>query len=240
MSGKRSAQSQIITIVLITGIIIGTIGSTLYWGQPLIEKTKTTSELSQSVSLMKEIEKAIDEVSASEESRVLLLNIKGDLDIEGAIEDHENKEMLYHYTNEDYTIRNTITYTIEVGQAVSATDWVPIDGNPSIRTTTTGEEEFIPGTSDDKPGVIMLKTEPSADMFNAVMKLGYRELVNLKNGKGYVTQLVNVGESRVITYKGTETEARKLVITFNKKVNYPGNATTGDTLTINFIDIGFE
>ena len=122
MSGKRSAQSQIITIVLITGIIIGTIGSTLYWGQPLIEKTKTTSELSQSVSLMKEIEKAIDEVSASEESRVLLLNIKGDLDIEGAIEDHENKEMLYHYTNEDYTIRNTITYTIEVGQTVSATD----------------------------------------------------------------------------------------------------------------------
>ncbi len=242
MIKKRSAQTQIITIVLITGIIIGTIGSTLYWGQPLIEKTKTTSELSQAVSLMKEVERAIDEVAASEESRVLLLNIKGDLKIEGAIEDPENiNNPLYRYNNDEnpqYPIRNSITYTVEVGQAVSSADWIPLDGNPSIRTNSTGYEEYIPGTTDNKPGVIMLKTEVSSEMYNAILKLGYRELVNLKNGKGYVTQLVNNGPAEVRTYK--DSEPKKLVIKFDRKVNYPRNATTGETLVIRYVDIGFE
>ena len=242
MIKKRSAQTQIITIVLITGIIIGTIGSTLYWGQPLIEKTKTTSELSQAVSLMKEVERAIDEVAASEESRVLLLNIKGDLKIEGAIEAPENiNNPLYRYNNDEnpqYPIRNSITYTVEVGQAVSSADWIPLDGNPSIRTNSTGYEEYIPGTTDDKPGVIMLKTEVSSEMYNAILKLGYRELVNLKNGKGYVTQLVNNGPAEVRTYK--DSEPKKLVIKFDRKVNYPRNATTGETLVIRYVDIGFE
>ena len=242
MIKKRSAQTQIITIVLITGIIIGTIGSTLYWGQPLIEKTKTTSELSQAVSLMKEVERAIDEVAASEESRVLLLNIKGDLKIEGAIEDPEDiNNPLYRYNNDEnpqYSIRNSITYTVEVGQAVSSADWIPLDGNPSIRTNSTGYEEYIPGTTDNKPGVIMLKTEVSSEMYNAILKLGYRELVNLKNGKGYVTQLVNNGPAEVRTYK--DSEPKKLVIKFDRKVNYPRNATTGETLVIRYVDIGFE
>ena len=242
MIKKRSAQTQIITIVLITGIIIGTIGSTLYWGQPLIEKTKTTSELSQAVSLMKEVERAIDEVAASEESRVLLLNIKGDLKIEGAIEDPEDiNNPLYRYNNDEnpqYPIRNSITYTVEVGQAVSSADWIPLDGNPSIRTNSTGYEEYIPGTTDNKPGVIMLKTEVSSEMYNAILKLGYRELVNLKNGKGYVTQLVNNGPAEVRTYK--DSEPKKLVIKFDRKVNYPRNATTGETLVIRYVNIGFE
>ncbi|MCK5321951.1 MAG: hypothetical protein KAJ47_01690, partial [Candidatus Aenigmarchaeota archaeon] len=77
-----------------------------------------------------------------------------------------------------------------------------------------------------------------SEMYNAILKLGYRELVNLKNGKGYVTQLVNNGPAEVRTYK--DSEPKKLVIKFDRKVNYPRNATTGETLVIRYVDIGFE
>jgi hypothetical protein len=249
MYKKRIAQTQIITIVLITGIILGTIGSTLYWGKPLIEKTSTTSEISSATTLIKQIQKAIDEVAQNKESRVLDLNLNGNIYIEGAIEDPTESNPLnkykYRYNNEEdqenNPIFNTITYIVEVGQAVSTSNWIPLDGNPSIRiNSTTLKEEFIPATTDDKSGVIMLKTEYSASLYNAIFKLAYRELVNLKNNKGYVTQLVNIGQNQIKTYKGTDTEPRKLIIRYKETISYPNEATTGDSLEVIFVEIGFE
>ncbi len=122
----RKAQVQIVSVLLLTGITIAVVSSTLWWGMPLLEKGSSSSEITDSIVMMKDIKSAIDEVSSSGGSKDVLLNLKGDMKIDGAnlIRDSDGNLGVSLSDN----MSNSIIYEVYTKTAASALNvWVPID-----------------------------------------------------------------------------------------------------------------
>ncbi len=56
---KLKGQHEVITTLLITGVLIGVVGSILFWGIPLIQKSKDASVLESSEEFMKALSNKI-------------------------------------------------------------------------------------------------------------------------------------------------------------------------------------
>lgn len=104
----RKAQSELLSMMLITGILIAIIGSSYMWGVPLIEKGKTSSENEKAESLMKMIKEKIDDVAQTGEQKTFSFDISGDMEL-----------------SDD----NSLTYSISTrGLTIASTAWVPLAG----------------------------------------------------------------------------------------------------------------
>jgi len=126
----RKAQVQIVSMILLTGITIAAVSGALWWGLPMLDKSKSNSEITQAVSIMQEIKKATDEVSMSGGSRVVNMNLNGEMVIEGASMEKQADGSIKVHVPPDR--KNSVTYTIITSGVASATGlWIPLDGfNP--------------------------------------------------------------------------------------------------------------
>ncbi len=107
----RKAQSQILSIMLITGILITVIGATYMWGIPLIEKGRSSSESEFAESFMVHLKEKIDNVATTGEQRTIPIELNGNLEL---------------------TEDNSLTYTIVTrGLNIATTAWVPLAGGTS-------------------------------------------------------------------------------------------------------------
>ncbi len=110
-SDIRKAQSQVLSIILISGILITVIGATYMWGVPLIEKGQTSSDNELAKSFMVMLKEKIDDVSKTGEQRTLSVKLNGNLEL-----------------NDD----NSLVYTIVTrGLNIATTAWVPLAGGMS-------------------------------------------------------------------------------------------------------------
>ncbi|MEA2004205.1 MAG: hypothetical protein U9O53_04590 [archaeon] len=124
---ERKAQVQIVSVVLLTGITIAAISGALWWGLPMLDKSKSNSDITQAISLMQEIKKSVDDVSMSGGSRIVNMNLKGEMVIEGAFMEREADGNIK--VNVPLDGKNSITYTILTTGVASATgQWIPLDG----------------------------------------------------------------------------------------------------------------
>lgn len=107
-SGKKKAQSELLSMMLITGILIAIIGSSYLWGIPLIEKSKTSAENEKAESLMKMIKEKIDDVAQTGEQKTFSFDLSGDMEL---------------------TDDNSLIYSISTrGLTIASTAWVPLAG----------------------------------------------------------------------------------------------------------------
>ena len=67
----RKAQSQVLSIILISGILVAVIGATYMWGVPLIEKGRTSSDNEIAESFMLLLKEKVDDVAETGEQRTL-------------------------------------------------------------------------------------------------------------------------------------------------------------------------
>ena len=105
---NKKAQSELLSMMLITGILIAIIGSSYMWGIPLIEKGKTSSENEKAESLMKMIKEKIDDVAQTGEQKTFSFDLTGDMEL---------------------TDDNSLTYSITTrGLTIASTAWVPLAG----------------------------------------------------------------------------------------------------------------
>ncbi len=81
MNSVSKAQSNIVSMVLITAVTIGIITSTYYWGVPLINKAKTSSELNQFQGVLKDLEASIEDVASTGNQKSISLTLDGTLKI---------------------------------------------------------------------------------------------------------------------------------------------------------------
>ncbi len=144
--GKK-AQVQIVSMILLTGITIAAVSGALWWGLPMLDKSKSNSEITQAVSIMQEIKKATDEVSMSGGSRVLNLNLNGEMVIEGASMEKQADGSIKVNVPPDR--KNSVTYTIITSGVASATGlWIPLDGfNPisqGMYSGGNGDDVLLP------------------------------------------------------------------------------------------------
>ncbi len=135
---RRKAQVQIISMILLTGISIAAVSGALWWGLPMLDKSKTNSEVTQAFSLMQDIKSSIGEVSASGGSRVINLNLAGEMKIEGGTLEKMPDGTIKANLPSDRV--NSITYTIMTKGVTSAIgQWVSLDGfSPISQTLYTG------------------------------------------------------------------------------------------------------
>lgn len=136
---SRKAQAQILSVVLLTGIAVAVVTSSYFWGKPLIQKSRTGSEMTQAENIMLRVSKAIDEVSSQGGQRVVEVKLAGILSVEGAIE-NEDGSLLY------LNKRNAVDYVVDTQVAgTSSTIWVPLNGFSPIRqeVATAGATEAL-------------------------------------------------------------------------------------------------
>ncbi|MBW6461519.1 MAG: hypothetical protein K0B07_00515 [DPANN group archaeon] len=137
---RKKAQVQIISMILLTGISIAAVSGALWWGLPMLDKSKTNSEVTQAFSLMQDIKSAIGEVSSSGGSRVINLNLAGEMRIEGgSLEKMPDGTVKANLPSDRV---NSITYTIFTKGVTSAVgQWVSLDGfSPISQSLYTGND----------------------------------------------------------------------------------------------------
>ena len=93
----------------------------------MLDKSKSNSDITQAISLMQEIKKNVDDVSMSGGSRIVNMNLKGEMVIEGASMERQADGSIKVNVPPDG--ENSITYTIFTTGVASATgQWIPLDG----------------------------------------------------------------------------------------------------------------
>ncbi len=111
---KAKAQSQVLSIILITGILVAVVGASYMWGVPLIEKGQTSSDNEIAESLMVMLKEKIDNVAETGEQRTVSVELNGDIELA-----------------EDNSLRYTIATR---GLNIASTAWVPlVGGTPPVQ-----------------------------------------------------------------------------------------------------------
>ncbi len=120
----RAGQSQVISVILLSGIAVMVVSGAYFWGAPLMEKSQAGSRLNTAENMMASISDAIDEVAKQGGQVSIPLNLGGTLRV---LEEE-----------------NAIAYEVQTASLnVASRDWVPLDGMSPIRqdtiAATTGE-----------------------------------------------------------------------------------------------------
>jgi len=184
----KKAQTQAITLVLISGIIIALTGTAFFWGKPLVEKRAMIGRFQSSIDFMKNLNDKIKqmartckEAGACEESL--------DLPVPGLI-----------YLN---VSDNSIIYEYVINQKIigEGTE-IPVNTGNVDEITSTGEE----------PGIVFLSGIYKNNAHYIKLKLHYRTLYDEKMDKEFLIKLTGnegAGNNRVtVVYRGIDIEGK--------------------------------
>ncbi len=222
---RLSGQVQPISLVIISGIVIGLIGVAYFWGIPLIEKRATITEITSAEKFVSDLNKRIKDLVKTGAGKV-------EIDIpENLIKLVPNSS-----TNPD---SNSIIMEFFVDQPMiypNATVYIDAVSCEDIGESPTHMENFttcigMHGTA--SPEIISLRETEDEYTRKYLMrlKLHYRELDTLD--KGYKIVLCP-------TVLGCTTEATgnsRITLTFEKNVILSGAAANGGDLVATYINV---
>ena len=182
----RKAQTQAITLVLISGIIIALVGFAYAWGKPMIDKRSIVADFTAATRFMEDLDKEIVEMAgtcsfAGACEKILELPVAGIIRL-----DEPN---------------NSIIFEFVVNQPLIT------DGEVLFNTVDNGTVARYGET----PGVVSLKGKTeSQGNYRLIFSARYRELYNDDPFKSYKIDLSEFtggsGNTRiVISYDGSET-----------------------------------
>lgn len=161
MFGKK-AQTQAMSVVLITGIVIGLVSVAYLWGKPLIEKRSTVAEFSSIESFILELDKKIVGIANSGSGSATLDLPFGVL----RVDDTENSLTFEHYVPQPIVLNATI----------------PIKTSNMQSVAVYGEAQSR---------IITLEVDPFDGAYIMYVKMKYRELdKNTYPRKGYLIDLI--------------------------------------------------
>lgn len=176
MSG-RSGQTQVLTAVLLGGILVVGVSGSYMWGLPILRKSQDVRNAENSLDGLRQLADGIAEVSQSGGSRSVSVPLgDGSLQI--------NPE------------NDTITYNALTQGAYVATDqWVPLNENDmqgaNRSTGEPGPGYGIRGV--DEPILIVGRAEPGSDQYDTTYRLISRDMKDSTSGQTYRIDLVEDG-----------------------------------------------
>jgi hypothetical protein len=183
----RKAQTEAITLVMISGIIIALVGLAYMWGKPMIDKRSVVTEFTAAVRFMEDLDKKI-------------VDMAGSCSFAGACEDTLILPVPGMILLNETT--NTITYTFIVNQ--------PLITKGEVLFNTADNSSFA--RYGETPGIISLKGESlQPGVYTLLFSLRYRELDSDEPWKGYLIRLVKSGKTEgnskiMFSYEGLETQ----------------------------------
>jgi hypothetical protein len=171
---RKKAQEQIMSVVIITGIIISLVGVAYLWGKPLIEKRTTIAEYSTIESFILNLNDKIIDIANSGSG-------KHSIDIPlGSI-----RAIAYNPSN--LAGSNMLVFEHTISQPILLGSTVPVK---------TNNLEEVAMYGDSQPRIITMSVSPYNNQYIMNMTLHYRELdTNTIPRKGFLIQLVPVTSS---------------------------------------------
>ncbi len=185
----KRAQTEVFTLLLISGIVIGLVGTAYFWGKPLIEKRTAANDFSMIQRFADDIDAAIITMANSKSGAQKLRIPNGRLSV-----------IPYDAANPN---SNTIILEFPLAQKL-------ILGDASIfyKTTSTGSTGLF---GSDQPRIISFSQTPQGTGYVFRMTIHYRELlVDTPPKRGFLIALVGPAASAGITelslsYNGVDT-----------------------------------
>jgi len=201
------AQIEVISIILIVGIVFALIGSAYYWGVPLIEKRTTITEASVVENFIVSLDDKIVEIANSG---------GGEASID--IPDGFMQVIPYNYSGAD---NNSVVFDFFVQrQMVFPGTKVYVDTNDISEVGTFG---------DSQPRIITLESVPEFTGYKLIMRMRYRELDTNTTRKGFIIAL-NHG-------KAIDTGNKQVTISFGRSQSVPLAAKNGGDLIITHVNL---
>ena len=176
------AQVSAISMILIVGIVISLVGSSYIWGKPLIDKRTTITQFTVALRFMEDLDEKIKHV-ASSCTTAGACEVKLDIPTSGDISVN--------------SLDNSISYTFYVEQPLFRESDIPYNTGNVDPVANYGE----------LPGVITVSGDVEEWTNSITLKLKYRELVDIEQGKGFYINLTgdDIGENSVIIrFEGIE------------------------------------
>lgn len=188
-------QQQIVSAVLLTGVLVTIVGSVYMWGIPLIEKNKAVDILHNSEDFMERLNDKIKFIANNGGQDRMTFNLPGTI-----VFDPNNKEKSIHVV-----VRTE-------GSIYSTGGKIPLSRNIS---TKTGKWE-----EDEPEGMFVVSNKTSEDNYLNTYGLFYRPLEK-KNGEKYLINLTGATASAgkehdiVIENRGTEKRGKTISTSIN-------------------------
>lgn len=177
------AQAQIMSAVLLTGIIIGLIGVAYIWGGPMIQKQKDVVKLKNMETFMKNLNKQIKDVAKHGGTDKITATLPG------------------YFEVKDNGINDIIIMKFEtVGSVIE----------PGREIVLVGEDKKMEKPIGNEPGVIVEKAKKINSKYHITLKLFYRNLTGQEYK--YKIDLVPTQRRKIGGIKSGATE-RTIVLT---------------------------
>ena len=155
-------QSQVISIVLIVALGIGSISFILPWTYSMIQKKKDMKSLNDVYNFFKVLDETIRNIAKNGGEESLSLEVPGDLSIYPKLEnDPLNNSIVFSFYGK---VSN-----------IAEGDWIPLNTPNMNETANLGL---------DTPSVIFGKATRTGDEIQIQYRLWYRKLVD-PSGRGY-------------------------------------------------------
>lgn len=202
----KRGQTQVLTAVLLGGILIAGVAGAYVWGLPLLQKNQDINSAKNSLSSMKELTSAISTVAQQGGSRSVTMPL-GDGSLRISPEN------------------DTVTFQARTRGAYVATEsWVPLNENDmqGIAEGGAGSGHGIRG--DDKPGVLIGRAVLGDDAFVTTYRIAFRPMEDPTSGQTHSIDLVQDGRMDATNGKHT------VVITQGEEVTESGAGIDGGTL----------
>lgn len=194
MPSLRTGQSQVLTAVILGGIILAAITSAFLWGLPLIEKNQDVQTAQETLDDFNDLSDVMEQVVQEGGSR------------------SETVELGTGTMNID-TEDDMITYqTMHRGAYVSVGDWVPLNENDVQGVPGTDGEDGHGIRGVDRNGVLVGRAEPAGDEYFTEYRVVFRPLTDPGSDRTYQVELVQNGNLQAsggqqsVTFERGETE----------------------------------
>ena len=161
------AQTNVISLVIIAGMVIALVGSAYVWAVPLIEKRATVTEYDVVERFMLELNEKIVDIANTGSGTTSLEIPRGVLTV-----------MPHNYP--DGIVNNTISMDFFVSQ--------PIIMEGSVVPVRTSSLDYVGEYGKTEPRIITLSRSPGSSQVNLIMNMTYRELRST-TPKGYLIAL---------------------------------------------------
>ncbi len=212
-------QSEVITFVMLGGVVISLVGAAYMWGAPLTEKRSSMAEAESVRAFFEVLNKKITDMSQTCTGSCIE---SVDIVPKGIFTVFDNaqyyKDLGPDMANE---FNNSVVLNVSAARSIYALDrWIGLNtGNAG------GYANF-----GDKEGVLMIKMIKSpAGNYESVYKLWFREVDSTK--KGFRIDL-ETGSVKSAT-------TGKIVITYNNRYTVPNGAANGKDLEVGKIRVDF-
>lgn len=177
MYASRPGQSQVLTAVLLGGLIVAGISAAFIWGLPLLQKNQDVSSVRSSVGDMKGLSDGIEAVAQEGGSRTVPVDLQS-----GVLRIDTTDDVIFYQT------QTRAAY-------VSAQDWVPLNENDlqGINATTGEPDDGYGVRGVDRPGVLIGRSMPVSNGFNSMYRIVFRNLQDANAQQTYRIDLVQNG-----------------------------------------------